>query len=183
MELVALLFGILLGLVFAYIFFLRRIETIATARAKELATFMFEQQRAQLEQSIHQIYQAKLNEWKASELAQTVERERQDALDKARVVLKGKIGEQMAPLLPEFVSLYNPADSRFIGSPIDYVIFKNLSRVAEGSEEEIEIVLLDVKAGQQAGLTRVQRKIKEAVEKGRVKWDTLRLLGSPPPSP
>lgn len=79
------------------------------------------------------------------------------------------------------MSLYNPADSRFIGSPIDYVIFRNLSRVAEGSEEEIEIVLLDVKAGQQAGLTRVQRKIKEAVEKGRVKWDTLRLLEPPPP--
>ena len=41
--------------------------------------------------------------------------------------LKGKIGEQMAPLLEEFYSKYDLADARFIGQPIDYIIFKNLS--------------------------------------------------------
>jgi len=169
-EYATLLIGLVIGAVIVAAFFLWRMEIIAASRAKDLSAFMFEQQRTQLEFTIRQSYEARLEEWKATELMQTIERERQDALQRARATLKGKIGEQMAPLLPEFVSLYSPADSRFIGSPIDYLVFNNLSRVAEGSDEQIEIVLLDVKVGQQAALTKIQRKIKEAVERGNVKW-------------
>ena len=67
-------------------------------------------------------------------------------MDTSGAVLKGKIAEQMAPLLPGFLAKYNPADARFIGSPIDHLIFRNMSQ-GDDSEEPIEIVLLDVKTG------------------------------------
>jgi predicted Holliday junction resolvase-like endonuclease len=50
--------------------------------------------------------------------------------------LKGKIAEQIAPLMPGFLAKYNPADARFIGSPIDYLIFRNMSK-GDDSEDQI----------------------------------------------
>ncbi|MDG7008356.1 MAG: hypothetical protein JRN06_08965 [Nitrososphaerota archaeon] len=38
----------------------------------------------------------------------------------------GKIAEQMAPLLPGFLAKYNPVEARLTGSPIDYLIFRNM---------------------------------------------------------
>ncbi|MGI0079304.1 MAG: Holliday junction resolvase-like protein, partial [Nitrososphaerales archaeon] len=131
-------------------------------------------QRAQLEQSIREAYSAQFGQWKVTELAQTVQNERLDALEKSRSVLKGKIGEQLAPLLPEFLSLYNPSEARFLGSPIDYVVFKNLS--SEG-EYPLEIVLVDVKTGNST-LSKNERRIEEAITSGRVSFHTLRLDAS-----
>src|SRR3989475_11203476 len=104
------------------------------------------------------------------------EKKRKNSLDTSRDVLKGKIGEQMAPLFPEFRSLYNPADARFIGTPIDYIIFKNLSKVHSVEEAPIEIVFVDVKTGKST-LTKSQQMIQDAVsgEKKRVGFYTLRL--------
>ncbi|HID60336.1 MAG TPA: hypothetical protein EYP46_00570 [Hadesarchaea archaeon] len=48
------------------------------------------------------------------------ERIRQDVLERSRAALKGRIGEQPAPPLPMFE--YEPADARFMGSPVDYGI-------------------------------------------------------------
>ncbi|MDG7008384.1 MAG: hypothetical protein JRN06_09120 [Nitrososphaerota archaeon] len=42
---------------------------------------MFEQQRSQLEASFREVYESKLGEWKATELARRVEKERADAVD------------------------------------------------------------------------------------------------------
>jgi len=92
-------------------------------------------------------------------------------------VLKGKIAEQMAPLLPGFLAKYNPADARFIGSPIDYLIFRNMSK---DSDDIIEIVMLDVKTGN-AVLNPVQKKIEAAVAEKRIAFDVLRI-GEPPES-
>lgn len=64
----------------------------------------------------------------------------QEALAKSRAVLKGKIGEQMAPLLEAFP--FEPADAHFIGSPIDYIVFSGYSK-----DDPTEVVLLDIKTG------------------------------------
>jgi len=175
LDIFALLVGILVGAFIIYLVLHRKMSSTAESRAREMSTFMFNQQRSQLESAIHSTYAAKLDEWKATELTMTIQKERGEALDQARTVLKGKIAEQMAPMLPEFVSQYNPAEARFIGSPVDYVIFRNLSKVAEGADESLEIVLLDVKAGLQPVLTRTQKKIKESIEAGKVKWETLHV--------
>ena len=94
-------------------------------------------------------------------------------MDASRAVLKGKIAEQIAPLLPGFLAKYNPADARFIGSPIDYLIFRNLSK-GEDSEDPVEIVLLDVKTGN-AGLNPIQKKIGDATASKRIRFDVLRI--------
>ncbi len=99
---------------------------------------------------------------------------RRDVADRSRRVLKGKIAEQIVPLLSD-VFKYDPADARFIGAPIDYIIFDGYTKVKDGaSTEPITVVLADVKTGD-ARLSRTEKKIRDAVEAGRVKWETIRL--------
>ena len=99
---------------------------------------------------------------------------RRDAADRSRYVLKGKIAEHMVPLLTDIFK-YEPSDARFIGAPIDYLIFDGYTRVKDGgSEEPITVILADIKTGG-AKLNKTERKIKEAVEAGRVRWETIHL--------
>ena len=99
---------------------------------------------------------------------------RKDAADRSRYVIKGKVAEHMIPMIPE-VFKHNPSDARFIGAPIDYLIFDRYTSVKDGnSDEEITVVLADIKTGK-ASLNRTERKIKEAVEKGRVRWETIHV--------
>lgn len=102
-----------------------------------------------------------------------IRQERDDALERSRATLKGRIAEQMTPLLPEFIAKYEPADARFIGNPIDYVIFKNMTKNNNGNDEPIEIVFLEVKTGS-SNLTPRENKIKKAIEAQRIGFETLR---------
>jgi len=87
------------------------------------------------------------------------------SVDQSRSTLKGQIAEQMAPVLPGFC--YLPADARFLGDPIDYVVFNGRTNLGNnGTEEEnLELILLEVKHGH-SRLTPVQRAIANAVEAG-----------------
>ena len=125
---------------------------------------------SQLE-SLDKDYKVRFNQWIYDEKKRITE----EVLKSSRATLKGKIGEQLAPLLPLFK--YNVADARFIGSPIDYVIFDGYTDFKEGKDrnKEIRIVLMDVKTGKDATLTPTEKKIKEAVEEKHVYWDTLRI--------
>lgn len=99
---------------------------------------------------------------------------RKDAADRSRYVLKGKIAEHMVPMYKD-VFKYDPSDARFLGAPIDYVIFDGYTAVKDGnSNEAITVILADIKTGN-AKLNRTERKIKDAVEQGRVRWETIRL--------
>jgi predicted Holliday junction resolvase-like endonuclease len=113
-------------------------------------------------------YRADLERWKAESAAEI----RKDSVNRSRFTLKGRIAEQMAPLLPSFG--YLPADARFIGSPVDYIIFDGLSSVADEKGSDIRIIFMDVKQGS-ATLSRTQRLIKKAVEEKAVTWQTLHL--------
>jgi predicted Holliday junction resolvase-like endonuclease len=97
-----------------------------------------------------------------------------DATDRSRYVLKGKIAEHMIPMYRD-VFKYDPSDARFLGAPIDYIIFDGYSAVKDSnSDEPITVILADIKTGN-ATLNRTERKIKEAVEQGRVRWETIQL--------
>jgi predicted Holliday junction resolvase-like endonuclease len=80
----------------------------------------------------------------------------------------------MAPLLPGFG--YLPADCRFLGNPIDYVVFNGHTEFSdpEGSDEDLEIVLLEIKQNS-SQLSRVQRAVRRAAEEGRVRFEVARV--------
>lgn len=94
------------------------------------------------------------------------------SVNTSRAVLKGKMAEQFAPILPDFN--YLPADARFLGDPIDYVIFDGYTafRDGEGRAEDIQVVFMDIKSGQ-ARLTAGQKAIAQAIEQKRVRFETL----------
>ncbi|NMB78450.1 MAG: endonuclease [Methanomicrobiales archaeon] len=113
-------------------------------------------------------YRAEQDAWKVEAAGEI----RKDSVKRSRSTLKGKIAEQLAPILPEFA--YHPADARFLGSPVDYVIFDGLTGVADEKNDEIRIVFLDVKQGS-ANLSRTQRVIRDAIEHKKVSFETLRI--------
>ena len=92
----------------------------------------------------------------------------------SRAVLKGKMAEQFAPILPEFQ--YLPSDAKFLGDPVDYVVFDGYTdfRDGDGDAEDIEVILLDIKSGG-ARLSKGQQAIAQAVREGRVRFETLRI--------
>ncbi|MGQ0816064.1 MAG: Holliday junction resolvase-like protein [Gemmatimonadota bacterium] len=92
---------------------------------------------------------------------------RQDAIDRSRSVTIGKVTEHMAPWLPRFP--YNPKDARFIGSPIDMIVFDGCD-----DEDMRRIIFLEIKTST-SGLTTRQRQIRDAVLAGKVEWRELRV--------
>ena len=107
----------------------------------------------------------------------TIIQERSNANESSRHTLKGKIGEQMSPLFPEFYSKYQPSDARFLGSPIDYIIFKHMSEYdskTKAVDVPIDVVLVEVKSAKKTGLTEKEKAVRIAVEEGRVSFDVVR---------
>jgi predicted Holliday junction resolvase-like endonuclease len=96
---------------------------------------------------------------------------RRDAIQRSLAVISGKVHEQVVPFLPGFN--FNPQDARFLGSPVDFVVFDGLSAGAV-----TRVVFVEVKTGA-ATLTERERRVREAVQNGRVEWLELR----PPVAP
>lgn len=92
---------------------------------------------------------------------------RDDAVRRSRAVLTGQIGEQLAPYFPGFPC--NPADARFLGKPVDFIVFSGASA---GTIKEV--LFVEVKAGD-ARLSGPERALKEAVQAGQVRWVEYRL--------
>jgi predicted Holliday junction resolvase-like endonuclease len=102
---------------------------------------------------------------------------RKDSVNRSRSTLKGRISEQMAPLLPEFP--YATADARFIGNPIDFVVFDGYTDAKDGGGDRISVVLVEVKKGK-GRLTREELLIRKAIEEGRVSWKEIYLKDEEP---
>jgi predicted Holliday junction resolvase-like endonuclease len=62
---------------------------------------------------------------------------RKDSIIRSRSVVSGKVQEHLAPLFPEFISQFNPKDARFLGSPLDFVVFDGLD---EGEVQRVVFV-------------------------------------------
>ncbi len=104
---------------------------------------------------------------------QALKEARNRSIDGSRAVIKGKIAEQLAPVLPDFK--YLPSDARFIGDPVDYIIFNGYTDLKDngGIESNLEIVILDIKTGH-ASLSRFQQAIARAINAGRVRFEVAR---------
>lgn len=118
---------------------------------------------------IKRVLESRFNKWLEAErqaLEQEREKIRKMAITQSRAVLGGKFVEQLAPYLPEFK--YDPTEARFIGSPIDLIVFPGL---ATGDPKEI--VIMEIKTGKNCQLTPQQRKISQLVEEGMVRWELI----------
>jgi len=87
--------------------------------------------------------------------------------ERQRSAIKGQMAEQIAPLFKEFG--YNPKDARFMGSPIDFVVFDGMSK---GQIDKI--VFVEVKTGKGV-LSKIQRNIRGKVLHGRVEFEVVNL--------
>ena len=101
-----------------------------------------------------------------------VGRARKEAIAQSRAVLGGRFVEQLAPYLPEF--RYDPTEARFIGNPIDLIVFPGL---ATGNPREI--VIIEVKSSQKSQLSPEERKIRQLIEDGMVRWELIQQSGEP----
>ncbi len=118
--------------------------------------------RHEMRQSINSEYRVILEKWK-KEYEKEV---RKDAVVRSRSTLIGKITEHFIPYLPGFS--YDPQDARFLGAPIDFIIFDGLS------EGEIkEIIFVEVKTNK-GSLSKRERQLRDAIKDRRVKWIEIR---------
>jgi len=118
-------------------------------------------------------FERKCWEWREAEeqkWEQQIEISRREAIAQSRTVLGGKFTEQLAPYLPDFQ--YDPTEARFIGNPVDLIVFPGL---ATGDPQEI--VIMEIKSGRSGQLTPQQRKIRQLIEDGMVRWELIHLPG------
>lgn len=99
-------------------------------------------------------------------MLQRLRDERKDAVRRSRAVISGHVTEQLAPYLPDFP--WNPSEARFIGKPVDFLIFKGLEERAI-----TEVVFVEVKSGG-SHLSPVERSLRDAIRDGRVSWQEYR---------
>ncbi|MBN2422893.1 hypothetical protein JXB41_06715 [Candidatus Woesearchaeota archaeon] len=92
---------------------------------------------------------------------------REDAVKKSRAVLTGKFSEQLAPYLPDFS--YSPTEVRFIGKPIDFIVFKGMDE-----KEPEEIVFVEVKS-RDSKLSTPERKLRDVIKQKKVRWEEYRV--------
>lgn len=106
-------------------------------------------------------------EWKQKEEKKI----REDAIKQSEAVIRGKVTEHLMPFFPDFK--YNPKDVRFIGTPVDLVVFDGLS------ENEVrKVVFLEVKTGKTASLSTRERVVRNCVENKNVVYEIIHHKGS-----
>ncbi len=92
---------------------------------------------------------------------------RKDAVARSQASTIGKVTEHLIPYMPVFP--YNPKDARFIGSPIDFVVFDGAN---DGEVREVVFIEIKTRTSQ---LSSRQRQIRNAVTSGRVAWREMRV--------
>jgi predicted Holliday junction resolvase-like endonuclease len=173
-----LLIGLVVGFIAAQLLLrgrggggaVRRDETALRDEIAQRYEAEMEAERVQIARA----YEARIQELEDNH-RQAVVHARRHSTQRSRAVLKGKMAEQMAPLLPGFP--YWPADARFLGDPVDYLVFDGYSACKDNhaSGDDLDVVILDIKQGKSV-LTREQRQIARAIEEGRVRFEVVRVF-------
>ena len=133
-------------------------EKLALWRERELQGAL-----AQLRQAAQAEAGASLERWRVEAEANI----RADAVRRSSAVVSGKVSEHLAPYMAGFP--YNPKDARFLGTPIDFLVFDGIS-----DDDLREVVFLEIKTGG-SNLTTRERRVRDAVVTGRVSWKEFRV--------
>lgn len=136
----------------------RTAETLERRTQQWIETRSAEIQREAAERA-----EAQLSQWRADE----EDAIRRDAISKSVSVVRGKITEHLVPYMGQFP--FDPRDCRFIGAPIDLVVFDGL--YGDGLRE---VIFVEVKTGN-SSLSPRERSLRDAIKAGRVRWETIRV--------
>lgn len=89
------------------------------------------------------------------------------AIAQSRAVLAGQFSEQLAPYLPDFP--YKPTECRFIGKPIDLIVFEGMD------EKDIkEVKFVEIKSGK-AEISPYEKKLRDVIRGKKVTWSEYRI--------
>jgi predicted Holliday junction resolvase-like endonuclease len=125
-----------------------------------------EESKKQTELALEEKYKGLFTQWCQEKEVEI----REDAVARSQAVVLGRVTEHLAPYLPEFK--LNPRDARFIGSPIDLIVFNGLT---EGDLKSI--VFVEIKSGE-SQISPRERKVRDVIEQGNVEWRELRIQTS-----
>jgi predicted Holliday junction resolvase-like endonuclease len=103
-------------------------------------------------------------EWEGGRVEEIVK----TRLRQSRAVIGGLVSEQMAPLLPGFP--FDPGDCRFIGKPVDFIVFKGMNEKDIG-----EVIFLEVKSGSAKSLNDQEKRLRDTVKAGLVRWEQFNI--------
>ncbi|MFN8151637.1 MAG: Holliday junction resolvase-like protein [Solirubrobacterales bacterium] len=103
--------------------------------------------------------------------AADLEAARKESVRISRATRGGKAYENLVPFLPEFEERFDREDARFLGAPIDLIVFDGLSDPERGLRE---IVFVEIKSGRPT-LSPREKAVREVVEDGRVRWERIVL--------
>lgn len=162
-ALAALLLFALIVLLVAHLRLRSRVHDEAEQRFLWWREHELERERADLDSLAVERAELQLEEWKQEHTGSI----RKDAIGRSKAVTTGQVMEQLTPYLPGF--MYDPRDARFLGSPIDFVVFDGLS---QGKVRRV--ILVEVKTGKSTLSTR-ERRVRDAVLDGRVEWEEIRI--------
>jgi predicted Holliday junction resolvase-like endonuclease len=140
-------------------------EAIGEAQAQLLKwrTEELEKAKSQIWDVLSKDAAVSLEQWK-TEFEKEI---RQDAVNKSQSVTMGKMTEHIVPYLPGFG--FNPSDARFIGSPIDLLVF-------DGLDEDClkKIVFIEIKTGNSA-LSPRERLVRDAILAKNIEWRQVKV--------
>jgi predicted Holliday junction resolvase-like endonuclease len=86
-----------------------------------------------------------------------------------RSILGGLFSEQVAPFLSGFPQDLKASEARFVGKPIDFLIFRGMD---EGNISEV--VFVEIKTGN-SQLTLNERRLKDVINAKQVRWVEYRV--------
>lgn len=169
---IAFLAFLVLLLIIFYLLLRLRMEKIIDSRSREIfkqwVQTSLESERENIRNSVSESlrneYQTKFEQWKM----EFTEKIRTDAIKRSQDVLKGKVSEQLYPYFPNFP--YDPRDAKFIGSPVDLIVFSGLRE----KEYIDEIVFIEIKTGR-SRKSNAERAVEDAVLNRRVSFKTINV--------
>jgi predicted Holliday junction resolvase-like endonuclease len=163
---ILILILLLAGITVRYIQLYTRIETHARRLHEKWRDQDMESYKSRIlkeaEDTIRREVDYQNRDWRMKE----GERIRQDAIRRSRGVIHGKVTEHLIPYFPAFP--WNPSDARFLGSPVDFIVFHGLS---EG--EVTEIILVEVKSGARKVLSPRERSVARCAERGDISFRVI----------
>lgn len=109
---------------------------------------------------------------KEADLKSQEKKIREESIKKSKSVMLGKMWEQIVPHYRPTDFTFTPSDARFLGSPVDFVIFDG------ASESDIEgVIFLEIKTAT-SKLSSQQTKLKKLIDSlnsEKVRWETINI--------